>query len=74
MSGQAKRFIYFCGSIRGGRDDAALYRRIIDQLKEYGEVLTEHVGDASIMEKEKGMETDSPETLAQESEEFANRT
>ena len=55
MSGQTKRLIYFCGSIRGGRDDAALYKRIIDRLKQYGEVLTEHVGDASVMEKEKGM-------------------
>ena len=54
MSGQTKRFIYFCGSIRAGRDDAALYRRIIDQLKEYGEVLTEHVGDANVSDKDQG--------------------
>ena len=40
--------IYFAGSIRGGRDDAALYRQIIAMLMEYGEVLTEHVGDASL--------------------------
>jgi nucleoside 2-deoxyribosyltransferase len=37
--------IYFAGSIRGGRDDAALYLQIIDYLKTFGEVLTEHVGD-----------------------------
>ena len=55
MSEPAKRLIYFCGSIRGGRDDAALYKRIIDQLKQYGEVLTEHIGDPNLMEKEKGM-------------------
>ena len=36
--------IYFAGSIRGGRDDAALYQRIIAQLAGYGQVLTEHVG------------------------------
>ncbi|XP_078676101.1 5-hydroxymethyl-dUMP N-hydrolase-like [Branchiostoma floridae x Branchiostoma belcheri] len=36
--------IYFCGSIRGGRCDAELYARIIEQLKAYGTVLTEHVG------------------------------
>jgi nucleoside 2-deoxyribosyltransferase len=36
--------IYFAGSIRGGRDDAILYRRIIALLSEYGEVLTEHIG------------------------------
>ena len=55
MSVPAKLLIYFCGSIRGGRDDAALYKRIIDQLKQYGEVLTEHIGDPNLMEKEKGM-------------------
>jgi len=38
--------VYFAGSIRGGRQDAALYRRIIALLRPYGEVLTEHVGDA----------------------------
>ena len=37
--------IYFCGSIRGGRQDAALYHEMIDFLKRYGPVLTEHVGD-----------------------------
>ena len=36
--------IYFAGSIRGGRQDAALYRQIVDLLKEHGDVLTEHVG------------------------------
>jgi len=37
--------IYFAGSIRGGRDDAELYLEIIKYLKNFGEVLTEHVGD-----------------------------
>ncbi len=37
--------IYFAGSIRGGREDASLYLQIIDYLKTFGEVLTEHVGD-----------------------------
>jgi len=40
--------IYFAGSIRGGRDDDALYLEIIHELKKYGEVLTEHVGDDSL--------------------------
>ncbi|WP_346856211.1 nucleoside 2-deoxyribosyltransferase [uncultured Draconibacterium sp.] len=40
--------IYFAGSIRGGREDAALYFKIIDHLKLFGEVLTEHVGDPSL--------------------------
>jgi nucleoside 2-deoxyribosyltransferase len=36
--------IYFAGSIRGGRGDAALYKQIIDELRNYGAVLTEHIG------------------------------
>jgi nucleoside 2-deoxyribosyltransferase len=40
--------IYFAGSIRGGRDDAALYHRIITLLSEYGQVLTEHVGSQDL--------------------------
>lgn len=40
--------IYFAGSIRGGRDDAQLYRRIIAMLKEYGEVLTVHIGSSGL--------------------------
>jgi len=36
--------IYFSGSIRGGRQDAALYKQLIDELKRYGTVLTEHIG------------------------------
>ena len=43
--------IYFAGSIRGGRDDAALYGKIIKFLQNYGEVLTEHVGDKSLKDK-----------------------
>lgn len=43
--------IYFAGSIRGGRVDARLYKEIIDYLKEKGHiVLTEHVGDISLVE------------------------
>jgi hypothetical protein len=41
--------IYFAGSIRGGREDAALYFEIIGYLKNFGEVLTEHVGDAGLL-------------------------
>lgn len=43
--------IYFAGSIRGGHQDAALYHRIIEQLKSQGHrVLTEHVGDLNLVE------------------------
>ena len=40
--------IYFAGSIRGGRKDQQLYSQIIDYLGQYGEVLTEHVGDPAL--------------------------
>ncbi|MBE6075060.1 MAG: nucleoside 2-deoxyribosyltransferase [Selenomonas ruminantium] len=40
--------VYFAGSIRGGRQDAALYRKVIAALKEKNQVLTEHVGDLSL--------------------------
>lgn len=43
--------IYFCGSIRGGRGDAALYHEMIGFLKTYGPVLTEHVGDLKLTDK-----------------------
>lgn len=40
--------IYFAGSIRGGREDQARYETILALLREHGEVLTEHVGDAGL--------------------------
>ena len=36
--------IYFSGSIRGGQQDADLYKELIEELKQYGTVLTEHIG------------------------------
>ncbi len=36
--------VYFAGSIRGGREDAALYRDIIRHIQETDIVLTEHIG------------------------------
>ncbi|KAH3898298.1 2'-deoxynucleoside 5'-phosphate N-hydrolase 1-like [Dreissena polymorpha] len=44
--------IYFCGSIRGGRQDAEIYERLIDKLQTYGEVLTEHVGSKDVEKNE----------------------
>ena len=46
--------IYFAGSIMGGRSDSALYAQIIEYLKEYGEVLTEHVGIDDVLKFEAG--------------------
>lgn len=40
--------IYFAGSIRGGRQDVILYQQIITYLKNYGQVLTEHIGDTNL--------------------------
>ena len=40
--------IYFAASIRGGRNDWQSYLEIVTQLREYGEVLTEHVGDVEL--------------------------
>ena len=37
--------IYFCGSIRGGRQLATTYAKLIIMLQEHGKVLTEHLGD-----------------------------
>jgi len=42
---------YFAGSIRGGRQDASLYAEIIELLKRYGDVLTEHVGETELKEE-----------------------
>ena len=39
--------VYFAGSIRGGRQDAELYKRIIEYMQRKHVVLTEHVGDLS---------------------------
>jgi nucleoside 2-deoxyribosyltransferase len=40
--------IYFAGSIRGGRDDVATYSELISHLRQYGVVLTEHVGESTL--------------------------
>jgi len=40
--------IYFAGSVRSGRDDADAYFRIIEHLKKFGEVLTEHLGSQGL--------------------------
>ena len=44
--------VYFAGSIRGGRQDAELYKRIIQYLQREHIVLTEHVGDLSLSKNE----------------------
>ncbi|CAJ0582292.1 unnamed protein product, partial [Mesorhabditis spiculigera] len=60
--------IYFCGSIRAGRQDALLYRRIIEMLSGYGQVLTEHIGLDDLMTPHlakfpKGVESDEKDKV-----------
>jgi 2'-deoxynucleoside 5'-phosphate N-hydrolase len=43
------RVIYFAGSIRGGRDDAVIYAQLIEKLKEFGRVPTEHCADQGLI-------------------------
>ena len=50
--------IYFAGSIRGGRADAALYHELIARIKRTDTVLTEHVGDLSLSALEGGFSND----------------
>ncbi len=52
------RKIYFSGSIRGGRNDAALYEELIRHIQKTNTVLTEHIGSAQldILEKDQSDE------------------
>lgn len=50
-----ERKIYFAGSIRGGRDDAELYSRLISHIQRTDIVLTEHIGKPSLLKDEEGM-------------------
>lgn len=51
--------IYFAGSIRGGRVDAALYKQIIEHIQERDIVLTEHVGHTDLSLVEQGRDRDA---------------
>ena len=54
-----KRKIYFAGSIRGGRVDADLYRRMIAFINQTDTVLTEHVGSSQLNLTEQGRTRDA---------------
>jgi 2'-deoxynucleoside 5'-phosphate N-hydrolase len=43
--------IYFSGSIRGGRQDAAIYNDLISFMKTFGNVLTEHIGRLDLIDE-----------------------
>lgn len=42
--------IYFAASIRGGRQDVDVYVQLINYLANFGNVLTEHIGDKNLAE------------------------
>lgn len=54
----ANKKVYFAGSIRGGRVDADLYRRLIDYIQRTDTVLTEHIGKSDLNLMEQGRERD----------------
>lgn len=43
--------IYFCGSVRGGRQLAGVYAEMIGILQKFGMVLSEHLGDDRAIEE-----------------------
>lgn len=54
-----KKKIYFAGSIRGGRNFADLYRKMIEHMQRTDIVLTEHIGQADINLMAKGRMSDA---------------
>ena len=46
-----KKKIYFAGSIWGGHEDVDWYNQLITYLKNFGQVLTAHVGDKNLEAK-----------------------
>ena len=53
-----RKKVYFAGSIRGGRADAALYAALIAHIQKKADVLTEHVGHAGLSVTEQGRQRD----------------
>ena len=51
--------VYFAGSIRAGREDADLYKKMIDHIKKTDTVLTEHVGDLALSAFEQDTDADT---------------
>lgn len=43
-----ERKIYFAASIRSGREYQPIYKVVIEHLKQYGRVLTEHIGASTL--------------------------
>ncbi len=51
--------IYFAASIRGGRKDVNIYKKLIDFLNQDNQVLTEHIGDPNLSDEGQKQMTDS---------------
>jgi len=51
--------IYFAASIRGGRDDVDIYKKLIDFLNQTNQVLTEHIGNPNLSDEGQKQMTDS---------------
>ena len=43
--------MYFAGDIRSGREKVGDYKKIVDELEKYGEVLTKHIADVNLSVK-----------------------
>jgi len=48
--------IYFAGATRDGREDVALYLELVELLRAYGTVLTEHVADEQLTSRGESMD------------------
>lgn len=48
LNAECKIKIYFAGAIRGGRENAGIYAQLIDFLRQFGDVLTCHIGDKDV--------------------------
>lgn len=59
--------IYFSGSIYGGRQKLQTYKKLVNELKKYGEVLDAEVADDNVLiDEEKQSDYDIFENLEQE--------
>ncbi len=50
--------IYFCGSIRGGRENATTYQKMIHHIQQNHNVLTEHIGNTNLNTNEQTYDKD----------------
>ena len=65
--------VYFAGSIRGGRTDAALYERMIGYIQRTDRVLTEHVGKPEYTEMDYSVRACAMRTVPMITDQCAKR-